>query len=385
MDFSLTEDHIALQDAVRRFCDGEYPAHQRGNPEDPQLARRRWTAMAELGLLGLPLDPELGGSGQSAVELMLVAQELGRALAGGAWISSTVLAAQLLDRAGTPEQRSHWLPQLAGGSKRIAIALDETGSRYAPTQIASQATSTSSGWRIDGRKSLVLDGDAADAFIVVVRTGGRAGDAAGLSMFVVDAATPGVTVNGYATLDGRRAAQVVFEGVLAPDAALVGPAGGALPIIELAGDAAMAALCAEAAGALEALLDLTAEHLKTRKQFGSPLAKFQVLQHRVADMLIALEQTKSMACAAAMAVDSGDAATRRRLVSAAKVIAGQAGRQVGQWAIQLHGAMGMTDECRIGHYVKRLMVINQLFGDAAHHLRVYAGSVRSNPTATGTA
>jgi alkylation response protein AidB-like acyl-CoA dehydrogenase len=148
-----------------------------------------------------------------------------------------------------------------------------------------------------------------------------------------------------------------------------GTAGGALPLIEQALDRACAALCAEAAGAIDALLTMTAEHLKTRKQFGAPLAKFQVLQHRMADMLIALEQVRSMACAAAMALDAPNAAQRRRLVSAAKVIAGQAGRHAGEWAIQLHGAMGMTDECRVGHYAKRLIVINQLFGDASHHVQ----------------
>lgn len=376
MDFSLTEDHIALQDAVRRFCDGEYPAHQRGNPEDASIAAKRWSAMAELGLLGLPFDPEMGGSGQSSIELMLVAQELGRALGGGAWLSSTVIAGQLLDQHGSNAQRKQWLPQLASGEKRLALALDEAQTRYTPGAMTTRASASNGGWLIEGRKSLVLDGDSADAFIVVARTSDS-----GLSMFLVDASTAGVTIEGFNTLDGRRAAHVRFDGVQVPVDAMVGEAGSALPIVELAIDRASAMLCAEAAGALESLLDQTAEHLRTRKQFGVPLAKFQVLQHRLADMLIALEQTKSMACAAAMAIDSSDIALRKRLVSAAKVIAGQAGRQVGQWAIQLHGAMGMTEECRVGHYAKRLLVINQLFGDASHHLRQFA----AHHTATGAA
>jgi len=154
---------------------------------------------------------------------------------------------------------------------------------------------------------------------------------------------------------------------------VVGPAGAAYPLLEKAADRATAALCAEAAGAIDALITMTAEHLKTRRQFGAPLAKFQVLQHRMADMLIALEQVRSMACAAAMAIDAPDVAQRRRLVSAAKAIAGQAGRQVSQASIQLHGAMGMTDECRVGHYARRLLVINQLFGDASHHLHRLSG------------
>jgi pimeloyl-CoA dehydrogenase len=176
-----------------------------------------------------------------------------------------------------------------------------------------------------------------------------------------------VTVRPFATLDGRRAAQVAFDGVSLRGDAVVGTAGAAFPLLDKALDRAAAALCAEAAGAIDALIGMTAEHLKSRRQFGAPLAKLQVLQHRMADMLIAFEQTRSMASAAAMAVDGADAAQRRRLVSAAKAIASQAGRQAGQWAIQLHGAMGMTDECRVGHYAKRLLVIGQLFGDASYH------------------
>jgi pimeloyl-CoA dehydrogenase len=188
-------------------------------------------------------------------------------------------------------------------------------------------------------------------------------------VFAVDAASRGVEVRGFATLDGRRAAHVDLDAVTVPATRLLGEAGAAADAIEAAVDAGIAALCAEAAGAVEALLVHTADHLRTRKQFGAPLAKFQVLQHRVADLAMALEQLKSMACVAAMAVESGPPAQRRKLVSAAKVLASQLGRQAGLAAIQLHGAMGMTDECRVGHYAKRLIVIGQLFGDAAWHLR----------------
>ncbi|WP_280150770.1 acyl-CoA dehydrogenase [Piscinibacter sp. XHJ-5] len=369
MDFSLNDDHVALRDAVQRFCDGEYPAHQRGNLETPELAATRWAGMAELGLLGLPFDPELGGSGQSAIELMLVAQELGRSLGGGAWLSSVVLAGQLLAKAGTPAQCSRWLPALASGDLRLALAFGEADSRYDLSRVATAARTVNGVCRIDGRKTLVLDGDTADVFFVVARSAGATREPHGLTIFAIDAKARGVHVRPFATLDGRHAAHVDFDGVEVGADAIVGTAGEALPLLESAVDGAAAALCAEAAGAMEALLDLTAEHLKTRKQFGAPLAKFQVLQHRVADMLIALEQVKSMACAAAMAVDAGDAPQRRRIVSAAKSLVGQLGRQVGLAAIQLHGAMGMTDECRAGHYAKRLLVINQLFGDAAHHLQ----------------
>ncbi len=381
MDFSLDDDHIALRDAVQRFCDGEYPAHERGNLETPERAATRWSGMAKLGLLGLPFDPELGGSGQRAIELMLIAQELGRSLGGGAWLSNVVLAGQLLAEAGTPAQCSRWLPPLASGELRLALAFAEADSRYALARVAATARMVDGVWRIDGRKTGVLDGDSADLFLVVARSAGAVTDEHGLTIFSVDAKQQGVRIQPFATLDSRRAAHVDFDDVKVSADAIVGAPGAAWPLLEAAVDRAAAMLCAEAAGAMEALLDLTAEHLRTRRQFGAPLARFQVLQHRVADMLIALEQVKSMACAAAMAVDAGEPEQRRRIVSAAKALAGQLGRQAGLAAIQLHGAMGMTDECRAGHYAKRLLVINQMFGDASHHLQRVAASTASTASA----
>ncbi|CAG2147018.1 acyl-CoA dehydrogenase family protein [Cupriavidus numazuensis] len=372
MDFSLNDEHIALRDAVRRFCDGEYPAHRRGDTETDGEAATRWAAMADLGLLGLPLAADVGGSEQGPTEMMLVAQELGRALGGGAWLSSVVLAGQLLDKAGTTAQRQQWLPALAAGQSRLALAINEADARYDLSRVGTQARRDGQGWVIDGIKTLVLDGAQADVFLVAARTAGDVADEQGVTLFLVPADAPGLAVREFGTLDGRSAAHLTLREVRVDENAVVGQPGAALPVIVAAADRANAALCAEAVGALEALLDLTAEQLKTRKQFGTPLAKFQVLQHRVADMLIALEQCKSMACVAAMAVADGDPVQRHRLVSAAKVMVGQAGRQVGQWAIQMHGAMGMTDECRVGHYAKRLMVINQLFGDAGHHLACFA-------------
>jgi len=372
MDFSLNDEHIALRDAVRRFCDGEYPTHLRGDVEIADEAASRWSGMAELGLLGLPLAADVGGSEQGPTEMMLVAQELGRALGGGAWLSSVVLAGQLLDGAGTPAQRQQWLPDLAAGKTRLALAISEAEARYDLSRVCTLAHPDGNGWVLDGAKALVLDGAQADAFIVAARTTGEANAERGVTLFLVPAGTAGLEVREFRTLDGRSAAHLTLRQLRVDADAVVGEPGGALPWIVAAVDRTNAMLCAEATGALEALLDLTAEQLRTRKQFGTALAKFQVLQHRVADMLIALEQCKSMACVAAMAVANGDPAQRRRLISAAKVVVGQAGRQVGQWAIQMHGAMGMTDECRVGHYAKRLMVINQLFGDATYHLSCFA-------------
>ena len=374
MDFALNEDHLALRDAVQRFCDGEYPAEHRGNPETDSQRRQRWQAMADLGLLGLPFPAEMGGSEQGPVELMLVAQEFGRALGGGAWLASTVMAGQLLARLGTQAQQQQWLPRLATGELQAALALQEPGTRYEWQQIRTQAIPSADGYVLNGRKTLVLQGDTADLLLVVARTSGTSHERQGLSVLVVDARSPGVQVQGFDTLDGRRAAHVSLDQVAVNAQCLLGEAGQAADAIEAVLDAANAVLCAEAAGAVEALLAQTADYLKTRKQFGAPLAKFQVLQHRIADIAISPEQIKSMACAAA-AVQGDEATKRRRVVSAAKAHASQQGRQIGLAAIQLHGGMGMTDECRVGHYTKRLMVIGQVLGDAAWHLqRVTANS-----------
>jgi len=374
MDFALNDDHLALRDAVQRFCEGEYPNEHRGNPETSDQGRQRWQAMAELGLLGLPFPSEHGGSEQGPVEVMLVAQELGRALGGGAWLASTVMAGQLLQSLATPAQQQQWLPGLASGEVQAALALYDQGARYRWQQVSTRAVAQSGGWTLQGHKALVLQGDSAGLLLVVARTAGEAGEREGLSVFAIDAGTPGLQVRGFDTLDGRRAAHVQLDAVHVPAERLLGQAGQAADALEAVLDAANAALCAEAAGAVEALIAHTAEHLRTRKQFGAPLAKFQVLQHRVADMAIALEQLKSMACAAAAAVAGQDVAQRRRVVSAAKALASQQGRQIGLTAIQLHGGMGMTDECRVGHYTKRLMVIGQLLGDAAWHLQCVAAS-----------
>jgi pimeloyl-CoA dehydrogenase len=368
MDFSLTEDHVALQDAVRRFCDGEYPAHQRGNAEDAALAQHRRRALAELGVTGLAIDADHGGSGYGAVETMLVAQQMGRALGGAGWLASGLPAATLIGTAGSAQQRKQWLEAAATGEKVLAFAVGEAGARYDVARLAVPAKETGDGWRIDGTKTLVFDAAVADAFVVAVRTSGARGDAQGLSLFIVDAKADGITLQRFTTIDAREAAHVTFSNVTVGRHDLIGDEGEAFALIDAALDRANAALCAESVGALEALLDLTVEHLKTRTQFGAPLAKFQALQHRVADILISLEQGKSMACAAAMAVDAGDPARRRRRVSAAKAYVGDACRTAGEWGIQLHGGMGMTEECRAGHYAKRMFAINMTYGDSTWHL-----------------
>jgi pimeloyl-CoA dehydrogenase len=363
MDFTLTDDHLALRDAVRRCCDGEFPAHERGLPETPDTETRRHATFAELGLMGLQVPADHGGSGLGAVEAMLAAQELGRAQAGAGWLASAVLAAPLIAEAASPAQQDRWLGALASGALRATLAVEEAHARWALDDLRSTARPDAEGWQLDGAKSGVLDGHAAGLLLVL------AAAPEGPTVFAVDGSDPGVQRRPYRMLDGRGAAHLQFS---AARAEVVGRAGDGLPLAERALDRAGAMLVAETTGAAEALLALTLEHLRTRRQFGKPLATFQVLQHRVADHAIALEQLKSMACVAALALGDPDRRRRVRGVAAARTLAAQLGRRLALDAIQLHGAMGMTEECAAARYAKRLLVDGALFGDAAHHRQRFA-------------
>jgi pimeloyl-CoA dehydrogenase len=344
----------------------------------PERAASLRAGLADLGLLGLHVAPEHGGLGLGPVEALLAAQELGRVLDAGAFVPAALMSAALIAEVGNPAQRQRWLPALAEGRLSAALACQEPGARHALAQVRCRAQAVEGGWRLDGRKALVLGGDDADLLLVVARTAGGDDDAQGLTLFALDAATPGLQRQAHDTIDGRRAAALVLDGVPASGDRIVGPLGGALPLVQRAVDRAEAALCAEAAGALDALIQITAEHLRTRRQFGSPLAKFQALQHRVADMAIALEQLKSMACAAALALQADSDAERRRLLSAAKALTAQLARRCALDAIQLHGAMGMTDECVASRYARRLIGIGQWFGDAPLHLQRFAAAARTH-------
>lgn len=363
MDFTLTDDHLALRDAVRRCCDGEFPAHERGLPETADTEGRRHSTFAELGLLGLQLPAEHGGSGLGAVEAMLAAQELGRALAGAGWLASAVLAAPLVAQAGSPAQQDRWLGAIAAGTLRATLALEEPHARWSLADLRTTARADAEGWQLDGRKSGVLDGGAAGLLLVLAMA------PEGPTLFAVDGSEPGLRRHAYRMLDGRAAAHVELNAVRAE---AVGPLGAGLALAGRALDRAGAMLVAGTAGAAEALLALTLEHLKTRRQFGKPLAAFQALQHRVADQAIALEQLKSMACVAALALDADDDAERTRGVAAARTLAAQLGRRLALDAIQLHGAMGMTEECAAARYAKRLLVDGALFGDANFHRQRFA-------------
>jgi alkylation response protein AidB-like acyl-CoA dehydrogenase len=370
MDFTLTDERRQLQDTIRRYLGREYSFEQRRKrlAAGTGLSREIWAQLAELGVLGLGVSEDDGGLGGDAFDMLIVMEAMGRALVTEPYLSSVVLGAGIVSEAGNEAQRAAWLASMVAGEKVLAFAHGEARARYDMAYVETRAAKQANAWKLDGMKAVVLNGDSADAFIVSARTAGDAGDRAGISLFLVDAKAGGVSVRGYGTQDGARAADVRLAGVTVGDDARLGSAGDALPVIERALDRANAALCAEALGIIDALNEATLEYLKTRKQFGQAIGRFQVLQHRMAEMTIKAVEARSMAILAASAMSSGDASERARRVSSAKAFIGQAARFVGQQAIQLHGAIGMTDELVVSHWFKRLAMIDVTFGDTQYHL-----------------
>ena len=374
MDFELNEEQRLLQESVSRMLAGAYGSEKRKRyaAEPAGFSRGLWRTYAELGLLGLPFDEAHGGVGGGAVETMIVMESFGRVLALEPYLASVVLGGGFVRLGGDAAVQSALLPRIASGDTLVAFAHAERQSRYDLADVAMSARRQGSHVILDGEKTLVLGGDSANRLIVSARLSGARRDKAGIGLFLVDATTEGIARRGYPAIDGRRAAEIAFTGVRVPASAAIGESGNAFGLIERVTGHAIAALCAEAVGAMDALQASTVDYLKTRKQFGVPIGNFQVLQHRAADMLIALEGARSMALFAAMMADDPDPAARRQALSAAKVQIGRSGRFIGQQAIQLLGGIGMTMEYPAGHYFKRLTAIDTLFGDADHHLALLA-------------
>lgn len=372
MDYSLSDDQRAQQDAVRRYLEAEYPYARRGDAVDPTAQRRRWQGLAEMGLLGLPLDSAWGGAGQRPVDMALLAREMGRCHAGEGYLSSVVLAGTLLQALGSSAQREHWLPALVRGERQLALAHTEPDARYSLTQVRTRATPTAGGYCLQGRKSMVLGGAQADALLVLARTQGEDEDAGGLSLFLLPAVAPGLTLQNFQTLEGRQAAHITLDAVQVPADALLGELHQAHAALVQAVDLARIWVCAESVGAMETLIEATTEHLRTRKQFGAPLARFQALQHRLADAMMGLAQSEAMVFAAAMMQGEAEPELCRRVLAGMQVMTGRAAQAVSEMAIQMHGAMGMTAECRVGHFAKLLMSLGLLYGDVHHHTRWYA-------------
>jgi pimeloyl-CoA dehydrogenase small subunit len=378
MDFDFTEEQRLLRDSVDRLLADRYAFDKRrGYLAEPDgWSRALWSQYAELGLLGLPFAEEHGGFGGGGIDVMLVMEAFGRALVLEPYLATVVLAGTALRLAASAAQQAAVLPQATEGKLLLAFAHAERQARYDLSDVLTTATPKGGGWVLDGAKSIVMHGDSADKLVVSARTAGDRNDTAGLTLFLVDATANGVARRTYTMRDGTRAADLALSGVeLAADAVL-GEVGSGFPVIERVVEAGIAATAAEAVGAMETMQAMTLEYLKTRQQFGRPIGQNQALQHRASEMFMSLEQGRSMAMLAAMMVDEADAALRAQNIAMAKVGVGQAARFVSQNAVQLHGGIGMTEEYAVGHYFRRVMVIEHTFGDTAHHLSRLADEVR---------
>ena len=359
MDFNLTSEQAQFADALQRWAAREYDFAARGKiiHGPAGVSDAAWAALAELGMLALPVPAAQGGFDGTAADVAVVMQELGRALVVEPYLA-TVMGIACLALGGG---HGALLERAGAGDLTLACAFGERQARYDMHNVATTARARDGGYLLDGAKTVVVHG--AEAAMLIVSARGENG----IGLFAVPAGHPGVTVTGYRTLDGLRAADIVLSQVAVGADARVGEDGAA--ILDTVLDYGAVLLCAEAVGAMEALFATTLAYLQTRQQFGAPLGKFQALQHRMADMYIHLEQARSMALLAAVTYDGGDAGARRRIVSAAKYRVGEAARYIGQQAVQLHGGMGVTDELPASHYFKRLTMIELTLGNADHHLQ----------------
>ena len=370
MDFTFTEEQTQIRDSLRRFLTETYTLDRHraiaraGTGCDPEI----WRQFAELGILGLGIPQSLGGIGGDAFDALVVMEELGRALVIEPYLSTALVGAGILVRAGSPAQQQ-LLAAVAAGKIRLAFAHGEPDSRWRLETLATRAAREGASWVLNGRKAMVPDGAGADYLVI------PAGTESGVSLFLVPGASERMTRTALTTHDGLSVAEITLDGLRVSADALIGVEGGGLPLAEAASDVAVAGLCSEAVGAMDALLALTLAYVKTRRQFGVPIGSFQALQHRMADMLLHAELARSMSYLASAKLAARDAGERRRAISAAKFLVGRSARLVGQEAVQMHGGMGVTEELATSHYFKRLTLINASFGDMDHHLEQFGAAL----------
>ncbi|MER2605885.1 MAG: acyl-CoA dehydrogenase family protein [Siculibacillus sp.] len=370
MNFDLSEEQSLLGDSLAKWAARSYDFEHRQKIAESEAGRSAavWAELADLGLHGLPFAESDGGYGGGPVETMIVMEAIGRALVTEPWATSVVLAGALLRHGASAEQRAELVPAIAAGELILAPALWEAQGRWHFDDVLTRAAPVAGGVRLTGAKAFVVHGAGADRFVVSARTSGDRRSSAGIGLYLVPRAAPGVGVVDRPAHDGTRVADLVLSDVFVPGTALLGDPDLASAVIERAVDEAIAAVCAEAVGAMDEALKMTVDYLKTRVQFGKTIGSFQALQHRAADMYVAVEQARSMALWATMSVGDEDAVRRAKAMSAAKIQIARSARFVGQQAIQLHGGIGMTWEYKVGHLFKRLTLIESQFGDLDHHL-----------------
>lgn len=379
MDFSYSSEQKLLQDSANKFALKGYgfERYKQTLTLPGQLDPAAWAQMAEFGWLALPLPESVGGLGGSGTDISLVAEALGAGMVLEPFVSGLVLPGKLLALAGSEAQQKRLLEPLAEGQLQLSVAWAEPGDRQNAAHCATQAKADGQGYFISGRKLCALNAPNAQRLIVSARSAESAGESAGISLFEIDPAARGVTLTPYAVMGGGTAADVVLDQVRVSADALIGPAFDGFQALDAALDHATAASCAQALGAMRALMDRTANYLKVRKQFGVAIGSFQVLQHRLVDMFVEIEQSRSMVLMASVRVDSTDADERRRAVSAAKAYLGQASKFVAQQAVQLHGGIGVTEELDVGHFFRQLTTFGTLYGDRERHLDRVAGLPRA--------
>jgi alkylation response protein AidB-like acyl-CoA dehydrogenase len=379
LNFEFSDEQRQLQEVVDRYLGEQYSFEKflaiKGSESgwDPAV----WRGLADLGVLGINVPVAQGGLGFGPLETLATMGACGRSLLLEPLLSSGVIATTLLSALAEDAAAGDLLVRMGAGDEIAVLAHFESDARFESQWVSTRARRSGDSYRLDGHKGVVMHAAAAGTLLVSARTSGEPGDAHGVSLFRVPRGTPGLVLDAYATVDGQRAADVYLQGVELPAAYRLGVEGSALVPIEAALDIGLAALCAEAVGVMQALLDATIEYMRQRQQFGQPIGRFQALQHRVADMLINLEQARSMSYLAALRCADADVRERRRALSAAKAVIGQAGRFVGQQAVQLHGGMGMTDELKVSHLFKRLTAAQLMFGDSDAHLQRYAVLTRA--------
>src|SRR5215469_1537545 len=373
MDFSFTEEQTLLRNSVSKYLADTYKFEdwRKFTRSDAGRDPKHWKQFAELGLLAAPLPEAHGGLGGGAIDTQIVMEEFGKHLVVEPYVPTVVVGGGLIVDAGSDALRSEWLGKIASGETIFSFAFAESQGRYNLADLKTSARKQGSGFVLNGHKAVCIASPWADQLVVTARTGGGQREAKGVSVFLVDKKSRGVTTRDYPTVDGQRASEITFENVDVPVSRVIGAIDLGLPPIERAVDHAIAATCAEACGAMKVLVDATVEYSKNRKQFGVPIGKFQALQHRMVDMFVNYEQAVSITLMVTLRLGERDA-ERARAASAAKAQIGKERRFIGQQAIQIHGGMGMTDELNVGHYFKRLTIIDTLIGSTDHHIKRFA-------------
>ena len=369
MNFDFTEEQTMIKDSVSRFVRDEYDFDTRtkivGSEEG--ISREFWSMFAELGWLSVPFAEEYGGFGGTVEDIAAVMEELGKGIVVEPYASTVVVFGGLMAASDNAALKSAVIPSIIDGSCMGSLASVEVQSRFEMADVATSAIATDGGYKINGEQTVVANGGTADKFIVTARTSGDQFDYDGISLFLVDASAPGVTVKSYKMMDGQSAATVSFKDVLVSESQLLNAVGKGMDLIEQVMPQILIALSAEALGIMSTLNSTTVEYTKVRKQFDTPISSFQVLQHRMVDTFMACEQTKSMLYRGLCQAGEDDRNALVKTVHALKAMVARYGKLIGEEAIQIHCGIGMTDELNIGHYVKRLMMINVSFGDGDFH------------------